>query len=111
MAPVDGRGRRQRMAAPSTCQPSPADPGPATMLTMEPLVIDSRGRITIPRRLRERMSLRAGDRVVVHTDATGRLVVTPAGLEPDELFAGQPSVARSLSLAEIDAALGMQDGS
>lgn len=72
---------------------------------MDALTVGTKGQITVPKHLREQLKLHPGARVLASVDAAGRLVLTPALLEPAELFANRPAVARALSLDEIDDAI------
>jgi antitoxin PrlF len=64
--------------------------------------VTSRGRITIPKTVRERMHLRAGDRVkfVVQEDGTVKLALV--GLTLDQLKTRIPPLKKPMSLDEID---------
>ena len=69
---------------------------------METLTVSTKGQITVPKHLREALKLYPGCKVQVSIDAAGRLVLTPALLEPNELFAGRPAVTRALSVDEMN---------
>lgn len=72
---------------------------------MDTLTVSSKGQITVPKHLRELLKLHAGTRLMATVDAQRRLVLTPALLEADELFAGRPEIERPLTLTEIDEAI------
>src|SRR5258708_27295425 len=44
--------------------------------------VTSRGRITIPKQVRDRLGLQAGDQVIFRFDEKGRLIVEPAAPRP-----------------------------
>lgn len=72
---------------------------------MDTLTVSSKGQITVPKHLREQLELHTGTRLLASVDADGRLILTPALLEPADLFASRPPVTRALTLEEIDEAL------
>ncbi len=72
---------------------------------MTTITVTSKGQITVPKALRDALKLHAGSRLQASIDESGRLVLTPAQLEPEELFASRPSVERSLTIEEMDAAI------
>lgn len=67
--------------------------------------ITSKGQITIPKRVRERLKLRAGDRVdfVVERDGSVRMVPVTGSVR--ELKGSVPRPKRALSLEDMDAAI------
>ena len=72
---------------------------------MDTLTVSSKGQITVPKRLREALKLHPGCKLQATIDAEGRLVLTPALISAETLFATRPTVERALSLDEIDEAL------
>lgn len=44
--------------------------------------ITSKGQITIPKRVRERLGLNPGDRLIFRFDEEGQLLVSPEALQP-----------------------------
>jgi AbrB family looped-hinge helix DNA binding protein len=72
---------------------------------MTTVTLSSKGQLTIPRALRDRLGLTAGTRLQASVDAQGRLVLVPAQHEPEELFRNRPRVDRVLSLDDMDRAI------
>jgi len=73
---------------------------------MPTATVTSKGQITIPKPIRERLKLKAGDQIDFVTDETGRVVLEPGSSELTDLRGmlrreGRPPV----SLAEMDAAI------
>jgi AbrB family looped-hinge helix DNA binding protein len=69
----------------------------------------SKGQLTLPKEIRERLKLKAGDRLDVATEG-GRIVMTPAQLDIGDLCAILPPAARVATLDEIDAAIRLRAG-
>ena len=69
-------------------------------------VITSKGQVTIPKRVRDKLKLRAGDRLdfVVEPDGTARLVPVTTSIK--ELKGLLPKPKRKLSLEDMDEAIG-----
>lgn len=66
--------------------------------------LTSKGQMTIPKEIRVRLKLKAGDRLEVVTDGD-RIVMTPSQLDVGDLCAILPRPKRVASLAELDAAI------
>jgi AbrB family looped-hinge helix DNA binding protein len=68
-------------------------------------VITSKGQVTIPKPVRDKLNLRAGDRLdfVVERDGTARLVPLTASIK--ELKGLLPKPKRKLSLEDMDKAI------
>jgi bifunctional DNA-binding transcriptional regulator/antitoxin component of YhaV-PrlF toxin-antitoxin module len=58
----------------------------------------------LPKSVRESLKLFPGGKVDVSIDAKGRLVLTPALHEPQELFVDRPPVKRVASVEEMNEA-------
>jgi AbrB family looped-hinge helix DNA binding protein len=69
----------------------------------------SKGQLTVPKEIRERLKLKAGDRLDIATEG-GRIVMTPAQLDIGDLCAILPPTARVATLDEIDAAIRLRAG-
>lgn len=70
---------------------------------MSTLTMSSKGQLTVPRALRERLKLRPGCQVDVRVDGAGRLILTPILHEPEEFLAQRPpKPRRTASLAEME---------
>jgi AbrB family looped-hinge helix DNA binding protein len=68
--------------------------------------LTSKGRITLPKAVRDRLRLFAGDRVQFLTDCEGRVVLASAAVSIKTLKGMLPSPTLPVSLAEIDQAIG-----
>jgi antitoxin PrlF len=71
------------------------------MPEMVVLTMSTKGQLTVPRELRERLNLRPGCRVQGTVDDQGRLVLVPALYEPEELFRARPPVTHVLSVDDM----------
>ena len=67
--------------------------------------MSAKGQFVLPKAVRESLKLRPGCKVEVSIDDKGRLVLTPALHEPEELLRDRPPVKRIVSLDEMDAAI------
>lgn len=69
-------------------------------------VITSKGQVTIPKLVRDKLRLRVGDRLdfIVEPDGTARLVPVTASIK--ELKGLLPKPKRKLSLEDMDEAIG-----
>lgn len=61
-------------------------------------VVGERGQVTLPKRLRERFGIQGGDKVRVHEDENGRIIIEKAVTE-DDLAEGYR--ARSEQMADL----------
>ena len=68
--------------------------------------ITSNGQVTIPREVRQRLGLHAGGKVRFSVENGNRAVVTPAGHRLSDLFGMLGRPPRSLTLEEMDEAIG-----
>ena len=74
---------------------------------MTTITLTSKGRLTIPRSLREALGLTPGARLQAFIDRNGRLVLVPSKYEPEDLFRNRPKVDRVLSLDAMDRAIAL----
>lgn len=65
----------------------------------------SKGQITLPKDIRDRLGLRQGDRVRFIVEDDGRVRLLPAKRDISELVGILPKPKRSYSLEEIDEAM------
>jgi AbrB family looped-hinge helix DNA binding protein len=65
----------------------------------------AKGQFVLPKAVREHLKLLPGCKVNVTVDERGRLILTPALHEPEELFADRPDVKKVVSLEEMDRAM------
>jgi len=68
--------------------------------------MSAKGQFVLPKAVREHLKLLPGCKVDVTVDEKGRLILTPALHEPEELFADRPPVKKIVSLEEMDRKLG-----
>ena len=71
---------------------------------MYTLTMRSKGQLTIPKPLRTRLKLRVGSKLRGAVEGA-RLVLVPSLGEPEDLFRDRPPVTRTLSVAEMEAAV------
>lgn len=74
-----------------------------TLGLMSTLTMSSKGQLTVPRALRERLKLRPGCQIDARVDDEGRLVLTPILHEPEEFLARRPPrPVRTASIEEME---------
>ena len=77
-----------------------------TLERMPTLTMSSKGQLTVPRELREKLKLRPGCKVDVRIDDQGRLILTPVLNEPEDFLARRPPrPARSATIEEMEAGI------
>jgi antitoxin PrlF len=69
--------------------------------------VTSKGQITLPKEIRTKLGLKQGDRVRFVIEDDGRVRLLPAKRDISELVGILPRPKRSISLAEMDAAVGV----
>jgi antitoxin PrlF len=62
----------------------------------------SKGQVTIPKVVRERLGLKAGTRLHFTVDPTGRIVATPLNVRIEDLIGFLPKPERSFTIEEIN---------
>lgn len=73
--------------------------------------LTSKGQVTIPKEIRERLGLKEGDRLAIELDEQGRVVLRP---EPRDPLGRLPGLLRHLSperpatIEEMDEAIGRE---
>jgi antitoxin PrlF len=72
---------------------------------MATATLTSKGQITVPKEVRDRLHLSAGDRVRFLTDGEGRVVMVPATISIAELCGCLPAPKRAVTIAEMDEAI------
>lgn len=73
---------------------------------MSTLTMSSKGQLTVPRALREKLRLRPGCQVDVRVDDEGRLILTPVLHEPEAFLAQRPPrPSRTASIEEMEAGI------
>lgn len=73
---------------------------------MVTITMSAKGQFVLPKSVRESLKLYPGCKVALSLDERGRLVLTPALHEPEDLFADRPPVHRVVSVREMDEAIG-----
>lgn len=77
-----------------------------TLQLMSTLTMSSKGQLTVPRALRDKLKLRTGTQLDARIDDQGRLVLTPILYEPEEFLARRPpKPARTASIEEMEAGI------
>jgi AbrB family looped-hinge helix DNA binding protein len=66
----------------------------------------SKGQITVPKDVRQKLGLRPGDRIRFILEADGRVRLMPAKRDIAELVGFLPKPKRALSIEEMDEAIG-----
>jgi AbrB family looped-hinge helix DNA binding protein len=69
---------------------------------MATATLTSKGRITVPKKVRDQLCLSAGDRIRFLSDGEGRVVMVPATILITELRGCLPAPKRAVTLAEMD---------
>lgn len=72
---------------------------------MTTATLTSKGQITVPKEIRERLHLSTGDRVRFLTDGEGQVVMVPATISINALRGCLPAPTRPVTLAEMDDAI------
>jgi antitoxin PrlF len=67
--------------------------------------LTSKGQVTVPKEVRDRLHLSTGDRVRFLADGDGRVVMIPATISITELHGCLPAPTRPVTLAEMDEAI------
>jgi antitoxin PrlF len=68
--------------------------------------VSSKGQVTLPKAIRDRLRLRDGQRLRFSVEEGDRVVIAPAAKRLGELQGLLPKPKRTLSLDEIDEAIG-----
>ncbi len=74
------------------------------------LTLSAAGELTLPEQVREALNLLPGVKVQGELDGQGRLILSPARHDPEELFEGRPPVSRVLSVEDMDEAISRAAG-
>ena len=72
---------------------------------MPAATLTSKGQITLPKQIRDRLGLETGDRVAFHQRADGSVVVEPETLDLMTLRGSVRPRVRGVSLEDMDAAV------
>jgi len=73
---------------------------------MSIITMSAKGQFVLPKAVRERLKLVPGSKVNVTIDEKNRLVLTPALLEPEALFADRPTAKKIVSVDEMSRTIG-----
>jgi len=66
------------------------------------LTMSTKGQFTLPQEVRDALKLHPGCKVQGTIDEKGRLILTPALLEPEELLGRRPKPTRAISLEDME---------
>ena len=69
---------------------------------METTTLTSKGQLTLPKAVRDKLHLRTGDRMRVEVTEDGRVVLEPATVDVLELKGMLPKPAKPLGLADME---------
>lgn len=72
---------------------------------MSTTTLTTKGQLTLPKDVRDRMNLRAGDRLEVFPQDDGTILLQPATVDISELFGLLPKPEKPVSLEEMDKAI------
>ena len=67
--------------------------------------ITSKGQVTVPKKVRDQLHLKAGDRIEFLVDEDGTVRVVPVTAKVTELKGMVPKPGRAISLEEMDEAI------
>lgn len=81
-----------------------------TISDMFTLTMSTRGQFVLPKDVRLKLKLLPGCKVEGTIDAEGRLILVPSLHEPEELFRDRPPVTRTVSIEDMDRAIGRAVG-
>jgi AbrB family looped-hinge helix DNA binding protein len=68
--------------------------------------LTSKGRVTIPKAIRDGLNLKPGVELRFSADPSGRIVITPLTLAIEDLIGTLPRPDKPLTIEEIDAVTG-----
>ena len=68
---------------------------------METTTLTSKGQLTLPKAVRDKLQLKTGDRMRVEVTEDGRVVLEPATVDVLELKGMLPKLAKALGLADM----------
>ena len=69
---------------------------------METTTLTSKGQLTLPKAVRDKLQLKTGDRMRVEVTEDGRVVLEPATVDVLELKGMLPKPAKPLDLADME---------
>ena len=69
---------------------------------METTTLTSKGQLTLPNAVRDKLQLKTGDRMRVEVTEDGRVVLEPATVDVLELKGMLPKPAKPLALADME---------
>lgn len=67
--------------------------------------LTSRGQTTVPKKIREHLRLRPGDRIEFVIEEDGRVMLLPASFDAADLAGILPRPKRAVTLAEMESAI------
>ena len=72
---------------------------------MSTTTLTSKGQLTLPKDVRNRLNLHSGDKLEVFPQEDGTILLQPATVDISELYGLLPRPNRTVSLEEMDAAI------
>ena len=72
---------------------------------MATTTLTSKGQLTLPKEVRDRLKLHTGDRLVVHVQEDGTILLQPVTVDVEALYGLLPKPARPVSLEEMERAI------
>jgi len=72
---------------------------------MSTTTLTSKGQLTLPKDVRNRLNLHSGDKLEVFPQEDGTILLQPATVDISELYGLLPRPSRTVSLEEMDAAI------
>lgn len=72
---------------------------------MSTTTLTSKGQLTLPKDVRDRLKLHSGDKLEVYPQDDGTILLQPATVDVGELYGLLPKPSKPVSLEEMDAAI------
>jgi len=67
--------------------------------------LTSKGQLTLPKNVRDRLKLQSGDKLEVYLQEDGSILLQPATVDIKELYGLLPKPSKSVSLEDMDAVI------
>lgn len=72
---------------------------------MSTTTLTSKGQLTLPKNVRDRLKLQSGDKLEVYLQEDGSILLQPATVDIKELYGLLPKPSKPVSLEDMDAAI------
>ena len=72
---------------------------------MSTTTLTSKGQLTLPKNVRDRLKLQSGDKLEVYLQEDGSILLQPATVDIKELYGLLPKPSKSVSLEDMDAVI------